>query len=82
VNRTKVGQKPESKQDGVKGKEAVSAGENIAPSLEEQINRRAYELYEQRGKEHGHADEDWLRAEKEIIEERGSDTNSPAGEVK
>jgi Protein of unknown function (DUF2934) len=82
VNRTKVGQKPESKQDGVKGKEPVSGGENIAPSLEEQISRRAYELYEQRGKEHGRADEDWLKAEKEIIEGKGSDTNPLAKEVK
>ena len=30
------------------------------------IARRAYELYEQRGGEHGRALEDWLRAEAEI----------------
>jgi len=32
----------------------------------EQIARRAYELYEARGREDGHDLEDWLRAEAEI----------------
>ena len=31
-----------------------------------QIARRAYELYEQRGHRDGHADQDWLQAEREI----------------
>lgn len=35
-------------------------------NLEEQIRGRAYELYQQRGKEDGHEAEDWLRAEGEI----------------
>jgi DUF2934 family protein len=34
--------------------------------LEYQIRQRAYELYEARGREDGHEEEDWLRAEKEI----------------
>ena len=34
--------------------------------LAEQIRRRAYELYEQRGREDGHEVEDWLRAEEEV----------------
>jgi hypothetical protein len=33
---------------------------------EEQIRRRAYELYELRGREDGHDVEDWLAAEAEI----------------
>lgn len=37
-------------------------------SYEEQIRRRAYELYEARGREDGHDIEDWLRAESEIID--------------
>ncbi|HXY11261.1 MAG TPA: DUF2934 domain-containing protein [Terriglobales bacterium] len=37
-------------------------------NLEDEIRRRAYELYEQRGGEHGHDVEDWLRAEEEIKE--------------
>jgi hypothetical protein len=36
--------------------------------LEDQIRRRAYELYEERGRENGHELEDWLRAEEEIRE--------------
>jgi hypothetical protein len=34
--------------------------------LENQISLRAYELYEARGREDGHEQEDWLRAEEEI----------------
>ena len=40
-------------------------------NLEDQIRRRAYELYEQRGKEDGHDLEDWLRAEEEIKQKEG-----------
>ena len=32
----------------------------------EQIQLRAYELYEQRGREDGHHVEDWLQAETEV----------------
>lgn len=31
----------------------------------EEIERRAYEIYEQRGREDGHALDDWLMAERE-----------------
>jgi len=34
--------------------------------IEERIRRRAYELYEARGREHGRDWEDWFRAESEI----------------
>jgi H+-transporting ATPase len=34
--------------------------------LDQQIAKRAYELYEQRGRQDGHADEDWSKAEEEI----------------
>jgi hypothetical protein len=34
--------------------------------MTQQITRRAYELYEQRGHREGHADQDWLEAEREI----------------
>ncbi len=33
---------------------------------EERVRLRAYELYEHRGKEEGYADEDWIRAEREV----------------
>jgi hypothetical protein len=34
--------------------------------LEHQISLRAYELYEARGREGGHEQEDWFRAKEEI----------------
>ncbi len=33
---------------------------------EERVRLRAYELYERRGKDDGHADDDWIRAEAEV----------------
>jgi Protein of unknown function (DUF2934) len=35
-------------------------------SREEQIRRRAYELYVERGRQSGHEMDDWLRAEREL----------------
>lgn len=34
--------------------------------LEQRISRRAYELFEQRGKKHGQDLDDWLKAEAEV----------------
>jgi len=34
---------------------------------QEQIRRRAYELFEQRGCQEGFADQDWFQAEAEIL---------------
>ena len=41
----------------------------IEPSqnVEEEVRRRAYELYAERGREDGHDLDDWLRAEAAII---------------
>ena len=36
------------------------------PDLAEQIRRRAYDLFEARGREEGRELEDWFRAEEEI----------------
>jgi hypothetical protein len=38
--------------------------------LQEQVRRRAYELYEQRGREDGHELDDWLQAESEVVQRR------------
>ena len=38
--------------------------------LEDQIRRRAYELYVERGREDGHEEEDWLRAKEEITSKK------------
>ncbi len=42
------------------------AGVVTDPNLEEEIRRRAYALYEQRGREDGHDLDDWLHAEVEL----------------
>jgi hypothetical protein len=46
-----------------------------SPDTEDEIRRRAYQLFEGRGKEEGRELEDWLRAEEEI---RGTKTKSTA----
>jgi len=44
----------------------ISHAAGSANDLQEQIRRRAYELYEQRGQNHGHETDDWLQAESEV----------------
>ena len=51
---------------------ASAKSEEPAIDLEEQVRRRAYELYERRGREHGHEVEDWLQAEAELAAERNT----------
>jgi len=47
---------------------APDVKKNVVPiNLEDEIRRRAYELYEQRGFQSGHEHEDWLIAEREIL---------------
>ena len=43
--------------------------------IEQQIQQRAYELYEQRGRTDGHELDDWLQAECEI---KGTQANAAA----
>jgi hypothetical protein len=38
--------------------------------LQEQIRRRAYELYEQRGRDEEHELDDWLLAESELAQQK------------
>ena len=38
-----------------------------ATNLEQAIRSRAYSIYEQRGREHGHDLDDWLIAEAEVL---------------
>jgi len=48
----------------------LSAPADLQPKLQEvqlAIARRAHELFEARGREHGHDLEDWLRAESELL---------------
>jgi hypothetical protein len=47
----------------------------------EQISRRAYERFEARGGEHGHDQEDWLEAERELRQDRDRGDRTIAGDV-
>ena len=38
--------------------------------LQEQIRRRAYELYDQRGRDDGHELDDWLQSESELAQQK------------
>ncbi|HEV2112724.1 MAG TPA: DUF2934 domain-containing protein [Terriglobales bacterium] len=44
----------------------TTADANAQYAIEERIRFRAYELYEERGRHDGFADQDWLRAEAEL----------------
>jgi hypothetical protein len=59
----------ETKPKARKNKRALSeVRKNVVPiNLDEEIRRRAYELWEQRGYEPGHENEHWLSAEQEIL---------------
>jgi Protein of unknown function (DUF2934) len=47
---------------------AVEVKKNIVPiNLDEEIRRRAYELFQQRNGAYGSEQEDWLRAESEVL---------------
>jgi Protein of unknown function (DUF2934) len=48
-----------------------ATAEPIEPTLEHEIRIRAYELYEQHGARNGHALDDWLQAEYEVLRQRG-----------
>jgi hypothetical protein len=41
-------------------------GSEVNPAREQEIRRRAYEIYLERGEEPGHDLEDWLQAEREL----------------
>ena len=53
---------------------SVSSASNVNSSelKEEIIRARAYQLYEQRGREDGHELDDWLQAETEVMQEKQS----------
>jgi len=49
--------------------------------LQEQIRCRAYELYEQRGRDDGHELDDWLQAKSEVTQQKAAATgwSRPSG---
>jgi hypothetical protein len=52
--------------DATKKQPTTGTSELQELELEYQIRRRAYELYEARGRKHGHELDDWFRAKEEI----------------
>ena len=46
---------------------AQSSANSGSSTVQEQIRRRAYELYEERGRLEGYEHEDWVRAESEVL---------------
>jgi hypothetical protein len=65
--------RPRTSLEVVGAKPPASAGASTLPatatprSAEEEIRRRAYELYEQEGRQDGRDQEHWLRAETELL---------------
>jgi hypothetical protein len=50
----------------------------VEPMLEHEIRIRAYDLYERRGAGDGHALDDWLQAEYDVLHERGASVAVPS----
>jgi hypothetical protein len=59
--------------------ELASAGS--AEEIEMRIRRRAYELWVQRGHQHGYATEDWLQAEREVADSISKPAGSRPGKA-
>jgi hypothetical protein len=55
-------------------------------ALKERVEKRAYDLFRERGGDHGYAIDDWLRAEKEVLvsgaEGKAQKRNSPRREAR
>jgi len=49
---------------------------NATTGFESEIRTRAYELYAERGYANGNADDDWLRAEREVLSRHGKNAQS------
>lgn len=47
--------------------ELLTKGDAAITAHEENVRARAYKLYEVRGRIDGHAEEDWLQAEGEVV---------------
>jgi len=51
-------------------KRSTATPKSEPQDLEQQIRLRAYQLYEERGREEGHEIEDWLRAQAEMTNKK------------
>ncbi len=55
-----------AKTSGVPDKKSTNASGRESAIIT-QVSIRAYQLYESRGKKHGHDLDDWLRAERQVL---------------
>jgi hypothetical protein len=60
-----------------RGADPVSAALSEVPPTREQIAVRAYELFVQSGYQHGHSEEHWLQAERELKREYAAKKRAP-----
>jgi hypothetical protein len=58
------------------GKKPATSAPVQPETLEDRIRARAYELYEERGKEYGNDLDDWLRAEAELTSSKHRNATS------
>ena len=65
--------KPRAQNSSDRNSQKIGASE----SVQQQIRHRAYQLYEQRGREDGHDVEDWLQSESEV-KAKGAKTDAAA----
>jgi hypothetical protein len=98
TTKPKSGNKVKSHSLGQPGQPQNGAGTTQFPlepsvclsewELQERIAKRSYELYEQRGWQHGHDQADWFQAAKEVLtlngvgENEGSDREKSETRVK
>ena len=71
-----LGKRIDRRPDEIEKKPSTRAPKSDDPTvlipIEQQIQQRAYELYEQRGRTDGHDLDDWLQAEREIKGTQGN----------
>jgi hypothetical protein len=69
VKRARTKKNPETSEPAPsKPVSSVASVTTRSVDLQEAVRERAYELYQQRGGQHGTDLEDWIRAEKEVLE--------------
>lgn len=65
--RRKTQTNPSSKEQAQCCSQSAASASCAEPKREEQIRRKAYELFEKRGRQNGRDWEDWFEAEKVLL---------------
>jgi sporulation protein YlmC with PRC-barrel domain len=72
-------QQPTSERQAATGQPATSQHPMTQEATQQAIEKKAYELYERRGREPGHEVEDWAEAEKQVAETGTPEESSRTG---